>query len=170
MRNLAGVANADTFIEYELTHAGIDIVDATAKEAKHSEVPFTVAGQLGRFRFLRAWTYWVVRGSVPQFVAELLYADPVGRTAVRVNGDCTCPAPAGGDLVLRLPDGREVIDAASRGSSWIKHFETSTYVFSDDPLAASAIGYVTSYHIDSQDGLDLFARVMREHCMPAILA
>ncbi|HRC28472.1 MAG TPA: hypothetical protein PKV96_03750 [Candidatus Saccharimonas sp.] len=35
-------------------------------------------------------------------------------------------------------------------------------VFHDDPAAEAAKLYVTSYHIDSQEGLDLFARVVRE--------
>lgn len=171
--NLAGITDADRQIGYELTFSGIPIVDATAKEAKHSEVPFTDAGQLGGFRFLRGWVYWSVTGNLPLEVAEMLYADTVGRTDVRVAGHCGCPPPA--EWAVRLMDDGSHVLNSSRGSM-AEGFSTPgglvlngdpgimgpNPVFHDDPAAEAAKLYVTSYHIDSQEGLDLFARVVRE--------
>ena len=59
--------------------------------------------------------YFVAEGWVPANIAERLYADPVGREVVRVDGHCGCPAPR---------------------------------------------GPVGIYHIDSEDGLALFVRML----------
>lgn len=78
--------------EYSLK-ARIQIVDIVKTT---NEVPYSVIGRLNGFEFHRAWYYWIVFGrSVPFEIAKMLYEDPIGRTDIRVNGDCECPAPAG---------------------------------------------------------------------------
>lgn len=177
--NLAGNTDADRQIGYELRLAGIDIVDATAKEAKHSEVPFTLAGQLGEFRFLRRWYYWSVTGNLPLDIAHLLYEDPIGKRDVRVAGHCGCPPPEDWAVPL-LADGSHVLGESwgSKQSGLSKTGELvlnaqpgimgPNPVFHDDPAAEAAKLYVTSYHIDSQEGIDLFCQMVREHCMAAV--
>ncbi len=178
MINLAGRSDADTYIQQELQTAEITIMDAMVSEASHSEVPFSIAGQLGPFRFLRWWRYWVVRGPMPLAIAGLLYADPKGRWDIRVNGNAGRPAPSVDQAVLCLRDGRHVLDTSLReDDAWQIYYEriltvaelAQMPVFSDEPLAKDAMQCVILYHIDTQEGLNLFARVVREHCMPATL-
>ncbi len=90
MQNLAGDENCDEFIARELSRSRINAV-----QGKRScrEVPASITGKLGPFTFTRAWYYWMVSGPTPLAVAKELYADPVGRADVRVEGHCGCPAP-----------------------------------------------------------------------------
>lgn len=69
-------------IRQELALLGVEIVEGE-----------DVSGRLGPFTFKRAWTYYTVKGPVPLAVAEEMYADPVGRAAVRVAGHCAAPPP-----------------------------------------------------------------------------
>ena len=99
-RNLAGEEFADHWIRAELFLAGIGIHSC----AKMGEVPATLCGQFGKFKFRRAWTYWVVDGPVPLNIAKELYSDPVGKKYVRVMGHCGCPDP------IEWANGKNYID------------------------------------------------------------
>jgi len=90
MENLAGNADCDVQIERELIRCGIEVIRG---EKTNREVSSSIIGKLGEFEFVRAWYYWTVRGNVPLEVARELYADPVGKTDVRVAGHCGCPPP-----------------------------------------------------------------------------
>ncbi|MFZ1258491.1 MAG: hypothetical protein WAQ25_03410 [Candidatus Saccharimonas sp.] len=175
MMNLAGNTDADRQIGYELRLADIPIVDATAEEAKYSEVPFTLAGQLGEFRFLRCWYYWEVTGKLPLHVANLLYADSIGKRDVRVAGHCGRPSPEKWAVPLLADDScvlpenwgntQTGLSAEDRQHlDDLKDIYGPNPVLHDDPAAKDAKLYVTSYHIDSQEGLDLFCRMVREYC------
>lgn len=167
MKNLAGEIECDRQMGLELGYAGIPVVEATAYELRHSEVPFTVAGQLGPYRFRRAWYYWVVTGPVPLKIAIELYRDPVGRRDVRVVGHCACPPPEDPWLVYRRSlDGKQLVTR----EVW-KQFEKftivdltkvrdKTYEQCDDPKTEGE-AYVESYHIDSEEGLKLFAQTVK---------
>lgn len=126
MRNLAGHHAADAYCAAELTAAGIEMV--VSDKRCSAEVSTHVTGKIGDIALSRAWYYWCAHGKVPLAVAQKLYDDPIGKRDVRVNGDCTCPAP--GD-----PGGH------------IEWFDEGGEVS----------GYITSYHIDSVEGLKLFA-------------
>lgn len=121
MRNLAGAttAHADAYIEDELTEACVPFYKGYTADG---EVQATLIGEHKRFRFERAWYYWVVSGPVPIPLAKELYEDPRGRHDVRVDGHCGCPEPE--------KPWTEIVDG---------------------------VECVTTYHIDSQDGLNLFA-------------
>lgn len=124
MKNLAGDKNCDDTIKLELRRAGIPFV----KDARHTgEVPYSVTGCLGKFTFVRAWYYWMVRGNLPLEVAKELHENPVGKTDVRVVGHCGCPPP----------------------EEWATKLDGELFV--------------TSYHIDSEEGLALFAETLRKH-------
>jgi hypothetical protein len=163
MQNLAGNVKADEIIKQELILAGIPIVGATAEEAGHSEVPFTLAGQLGQFRFTRAWYYWMVKGNLPLEAAEKLYDDPVARQDVRAGGDCGRRSPL--EWACWLTDnGKKVLPTKSEAE--LRDYKIAAqildeYVFGDDPASVGAKRYVTHYHIDSADGLRLFADMIR---------
>jgi hypothetical protein len=120
--------------------------------------------------------YWIVRGPVPFAVALRVHSHPVGRRHVRVNGDCTCPAPtlthgpggaefrnAFGQLVIDDPDGiqeQAVDDAIKRGML----SEFSRPRFSRD-AAKEAEAFITLYHVDTAEALDLLALCLREHIL-----
>lgn len=168
MDNLAGKKDCDRVIERELVRCGIEVVRGARPT---TEVPASVTGRLGEFTFRRAWYYYVVHGLVPLAVAKELYADPVGKDDVRVDGHCGCPAPEDPWLTYRAPDGREVWGLRDREAveafrkSGVNHptFEAkfSAVVFDDDRTKYAA--FVDCYHIDSEVGLRLFADTIKRH-------
>lgn len=93
----------------------------------------------------------------------------VGVTDIRVAGHCGCPPPK--DWITFLADdGREVLDREQE-ASWQElidrgHTKMQTYkdeyVFADDPAKVGK-PYVTSYHIDSELGLRIFADTLKKH-------
>lgn len=155
MKNLAGDPDCDTYIREELTAAAIEVV---VGEKVRGEVPATLTGQLGKFNFRRAWYYWVVEGPMPLSVAEEMYALPVGREDVRVAGHCGCPPPN----QWAFPLDREAVqqELAGMGIESISYGDLAKLC---DEGKISAPRFVTSYHIDSQAGLALFAAMVRKH-------
>ena len=168
MQNLAGKKDCDTFIERELVRCGIEVV---LNQPRDGEVASSLRGQLGAFQFKRAWRYWMVEGDVPLSVARELYNDPVGKEDIRVSGHCGCPAPDDGHWAIwKAEDGRVVVatdhEAKLRelvGNGTLPEAVLSEYVFSDDPKSMGAKAYITSYHIDSEVGLRIFADTLKKH-------
>lgn len=93
MKNLARVPTCDTDIYRELTAAGIPILQLPERQTVYSEVPYTLYGRIGHFRFDRAWTYWIVSGAMPFDAACKMYKNRIGKKDVRVCGDCACRSP-----------------------------------------------------------------------------
>ena len=123
MFNLAGRIENNPYINLELSLAGIHILKGKSK----GEVQYNFEGYIGsacEFKFHRAWAYWIVDGFVPLYIANELYADPVGEKVVRVQGHCGCPPPE--QWAKTIPEHGEEL-------------------------------FVTCYHIDSWQGLKLFA-------------
>ena len=160
MKNLAGVTDADTYIRKELEAADIPIVQAHGE--KHPEVPYSIGGELFGWTIRRQCYYWAVHAipGLPLPVARRLYdMDP--RKEVRVAGHCMKPPPeewteklnAHGFRVIPNPDKelpelfRNRMKLELGGLSWDRD---------------TAFEYVGSYHIDTQEGLNLWARVVRE--------
>jgi hypothetical protein len=169
MRNVAGDKNSDLEIRLELERARIPVVER-AEPFKHPEVAQTATGNLPGFTLSRNWYYWVVVGNVPLEVAKELYADPVGRTDVRVDGHCGCPPPEAPWVKWITSDGREVAPRAQYDEC-VAMNERMKYKSDfldgicpdDDPAAKDAKQYVTCYHIDSEVGLRLFVDTLRKH-------
>lgn len=170
MRNLAGNYECDWFIGTELGQAGIKRVDHP-HVLPRSEVPTRLTGKLGQFTFRRFWYYWVVNGPVPLSVAEELYAHPVGKRDVRVAGHCGCPPPsawarhvdADGMRVRVDPDGsrERQANAFFDANPDLRESRGDRYVRS---LAEAQVeSFIDNYHIDSQEGLNLFAETIRRH-------
>lgn len=141
MQNLAGRDDADKFIRRELERARVPVEET---QRHTGEVSYSLIGRLGNFVFIRAWYYWVVKGPMPIELAEELYADPVGQTDIRVAGHAGCPPPEEWSELI-LP--------------------TGGWGFSDDPEFLGARRFVTSYHIDSEVGLRIFADAIRSHVL-----
>ena len=164
MRNLAGGKDSDIYCAAELTAAGIGI---EVVDTPYGEPQARVVGRLGGVKFHRAWYYWVAKGKVPRDVARRLYADPIGQRDVRVAGHCGRPPPEppwvewfdGEERVVLDPDGTEEAewDAISKQSKLLMAKDKPRFVRSADGLQ----GYITLYHIDSAEGLKLFADAIR---------
>jgi hypothetical protein len=152
----------DREVEKELTEAGVEPI-RHKHLVEHSEVPTHYRGflatKLGSFHFYRNWYYWVAEGDVPLTLAEKMYADPVGKKDVRCGGHCGCPPPAseatrylGRQPILATKEREAVLDMMPD--------KVGEYHYSDNPNVGTA--YVTAYHIDSQEGLNLFVRSLKE--------
>lgn len=171
MINLAGddYARNDIEIRNELTRCGIDVIEGPLNKG---EVRTHLEGRLGAFTFTRAWYYWVVRGLVPLKVAEELYVDPVGRTDIRVVGHCGCPPPeAPWTSRINPATGRTVVTAEKWNDpiyerhTAIKAIRDRDYEIEESPPQGAI--FVTSYHIDSELGLFIFAQALRRHGLDA---
>jgi hypothetical protein len=163
MKNLAGVPECDDYIRVELTKARINIVPC---DLVGSEVPYRLEGQLGPFHFRRAWYYWVANGLMPLKFAQELYADPIGKTDIRVAGHCGCPPPEKPWIRYIDPNGVHLVPQEEY-DEFVRCFkekvpkimEEQNFRFSDD-LERDGEAYVECYHIDTQEGLRLFADVI----------
>lgn len=157
MKNLAGDRSCDGEIRKELQQAGVEIVQHP--EPLRNEVPASVTGKLGNFTFVRAWYYWMVSGDVPLEVAKVMYESPVGKRDVRVAGHCGCPPPE----ERAFPREEELRKAlAEKGIESITYGELAAMCNSGEIQAPR---YVSSYHIDSQEGLDLFVATLGQHAI-----
>jgi len=165
MRNLAGRPDADEWVRKELNKASIPIVSL---EPHTREVQATIGGQIGHFRFVRAWYYWTVQGMVPLHVAKRISRHPHGLQETRAGGHSMGVHPR--QVATRyLANGGQVWPEEQR-EDWEalverhpKYLEDANAadVFSDD----STVGrlFVTSYHIDSPAGLRMFAKIVRRY-------
>jgi len=158
MRNLAKDENCDAYILKELTDARIRLVRG---EKQNGEVPATITGALGAFRFIRKWSYWAVEGNMPIEVARELYEDPVGKTDVRVMGHAGCPAPKDPWIEWYDSEDRRIFPNSKRPKGYFGK-GTGYQMFFKDPSKVGK-GYIPLYHIDSTEGLKLFADAIRKH-------
>lgn len=167
MENLAKKEDCDIQIEKELKRSRIEIVRDGKRDG---EVPASLSGKLGSFTFRRAWYYWVVDGNVPLVVAQELYKDSVGRTDVRVAGHCLCPPPEDPWITWLDKDGKAGIPTKEKeefdrlcGKNLLDSSVLNKYRFSDDPAKDGFSSFITSYHIDTEIGLRLFADTLRKY-------
>lgn len=117
MKNYAGVEGCDPHLIKELREAGIEVKYYDVRP--RSEVPASVYGQIGKWKFERAWYYWMASGpAIPTSIAETLHA--THGQEVRVEGHCGAPSPTE--------------YCGNKG--------------------------VSSYHIDSQEGLNALAKLL----------
>jgi hypothetical protein len=163
MINLAGVVGCDVTIRDELTKARISIVEGVRSER---EVSARLTGELRGFAFTRAWYYWVVWGDMPITEARALYADPLGRTDIRVAGHCGCPPPDkwcthfdadGYELYTPTEMDRACLKEWPKTHPEIMAVHDARHRASANPAASAALSVVTNYHIDSLAGLRVFA-------------
>lgn len=151
----------------ELKKAGIPAILNDPKE--RGEVPSEFDGKYKGFYFRRAWYYWMVTGAVPLEVAKELYANPNGVEDVRVTGHCGCPPPEDWAVEIEVNTGRKLVSD--------KQYEDILQLFEDhqDMLlrwktehvreneAGEKRSFILSYHIDTQEGLNLFMDTIRKH-------
>jgi hypothetical protein len=171
--NLAGNKDCDRFIRDELEKARIEILEVPRS---NHEVAASLAGSLHGWYFRRAWYYWVAHATVqsaalPIEVARELYADPLGRSDIRVGGHCACPAPdeygaiyydADGKILSSDPLGTQAVEyqgLVDRGLIDAEDIDKHRFVVDKKLSAVRAV--VDLYHIDSLAGLRLFADTLR---------
>lgn len=171
MENLAGNADCDRYITRELERARIPWV---VVDRVNYEVPYAVIGKLGEFAFKRAWYYYIVSGRVPLEAAkEMYYEDPVGRTDIRVNGHCGCPAPEeqaeyyNSDMVKLLDreqetEAKEAVASKSEFMRECGQRLLDENLFVDNPALVGK-GFIDLYHIDSELGLRIFVDTIRKY-------
>ena len=174
MINLAGNKEADTHIREELYLAGIEQIPAEAK----GEVPYSIEGRLGNWRFRRAWYYWVVRtelrhdGLTVEQALKLhekpnpvCYNDILG-FVVRAGGHAGGIEP---DSYVAQPVYNEELDEKLMALGFEKEYiellneeHISITVGEIADLCKSGKldieRYVDCYHIDTQVGLNEFVK------------
>jgi len=161
MKNLAGVKDCDVYIINELNEAGITILSVNQIKG---EVPYTVIGILGNFTFRRAWYYWMVDGDVPLEIAKEIYVSSVGKKDIRVAGNCGCPPPE--EWAFPKPEVLIKLGICKPPSN--------EHPFGDGPTCEelakmcnngiiTAPRFVDTYHIDSQNGLNLFVNTIKKY-------
>lgn len=159
LSNLAGRMDCDRIIVQELERAKIQI-ERNPRRSR-AEVASSIRGTMsGGLIFTRGWTYWVVRGLVPLEIAAALYADPVGKTDIRVTGHCACPAPTDPWVSYLDDKGNKVLSEIEKASFELLKVDPPDYVrFAPEPKLFKP--FIESYHIDSEVGLRIFADAIR---------
>ena len=175
--NLAGREDCDRYIRQELERCGIQVIEG--ERSDHPDVKTTVTGLLKigdqEFNFTRLWYYYNVSGMIPIRIANLMYADPVGKTDIRSGGHCGCPAPTEYGSEWLHPDGRQGIpkDQEAELDRFIANdsFEASVkdkYIFTDTPEVDGCASFVRNYHIDSDLGLYIFVQTLERELVTGI--
>jgi len=177
MINLAGNKDADKHIKEELYLAGIEAID----QKSEGEVPYTIVGRLGNWKFRRAWYYWVAtverdEDGLPLVVAMGLHNTPhpadnkkkLGDT-IRSGGHCGCPAPNEygaqpvyneelDEQLIKLGYKKEYFKPLDKSFIHISVGEVSR-LCNEGKLTVER--YVDCYHIDDQIGLLEFAKTLK---------
>jgi len=179
MINLAGKKDCDKYIIEELSSAGI--TPDSLEVSNHPEVKSLYKGRLLGWTFSRQWYYWSAScEDAFQYGLDLKYASPlhalVGQE-VRLAGHCGCPSPDDGFWMDKFDeDGNELISQeemdkckkkAESSDLMRKTYESlliSHRSVPDTLKYASENGKIiaSSYHIDSQIGLEMFCLVLRK--------
>jgi hypothetical protein len=163
--NLAGSDKSDAHIAVELCKAGA-VIQMTEQ---YGEARASLMGIVGAFTLRRAWYYWVAEGPMPLDLARAMYDHQVGRTDVRVAGHCMRPHPdswarhytPSGALIILDNDGkqeRKFRQFVERGE--LKDDDGEGFVFARE-IPGDARSFVETYHIDTQEGLNLFVEFAR---------
>ena len=119
------------------------------------QMPYAELGGFTIHKAYQRW-YWIVEGGrLPIEAARELYADPVGKTDIRVAGHCGCPPPEKPWTSWLTPYGKEIYptaelkkmqDAAERSSFMrdILDKAEAECIFNDDPASVGK-EYVCSF-------------------------
>jgi len=169
MINLANVKETDEHVQEELYLAGIEII---LGELSRCEVPYSITGKLGDWKFNRAWHYWIASArdgkGLPLEVAAAMHERKypiIGERqpenygqVIRVTGHGGCPHPR----EWAFPNDK-ALDKWSQetGKDWRQIcYGDLAELCNNGTIQAPR--FVTFYHIDNQLGLNEFARVLRE--------
>lgn len=152
--NLAGKHDCDDYILRELEKAGIH---ESFYGRTNGEVPYSYIGRLNGFVFKRAWRYWIVEGAMPLKTAEYIYKN-FSRLGIRVGGDgCNVEPsiyaePIGLDKKVKI-----LLDKHKKHELTLEQVEIEIQKIKENSKRL----YVMSYHIDTVDGLKVFADTIK---------
>jgi hypothetical protein len=130
-----------------------------------------VLGRLGAFDFTFRNYYTVVDGKVPLAVAIELYSD-LFKGDIRSGGDCGCRKPStwatawnGDRIVINPKETANVKDGIEKGSDIYKSLVANPkYQLCDNEEEyATYPKYVDTYHIDTELGVYIFVRTLKQH-------
>jgi hypothetical protein len=157
----------DRAIARSLERARIEVVPS---EQPSGDPPSRLHGKLGPIEIARRLSGWMADGPVPLAVAHVLYKHPVGRREIRIAGRADHPPPEAPWVVWYTAHGERVYPVHLKG-----RFRTTceqspglvqmspAAIFHDEPTKIGATAYIDLYHIDSEDGLQVFGSVLRAH-------
>lgn len=170
MINLAGrkdIANSE--IVKELKEAGIPIF---CSSNIRGEVPTIWYGRLNQFYFRRLWYYWSASTrdfannetpGIPIERAKELYVDN-WINEIRSGGDCACRPPETWQTEWTIQPYQKVIRLKTESDrKWFLEkpdwFEKYCVIEEADQI--NSVFRVDSYHIDTQTGLNHFAKFLK---------
>lgn len=86
----------DSGIRIGLLRAGASIEELTERN-QSSGLPYKFIGRYGPFKMIWQGTYWIVttKSPIPTDLAKMIYADPIGRRVIRMNGMSSNMDPLG---------------------------------------------------------------------------
>lgn len=156
MINLAGNIKCDKTIKEELRTAGIPYIELIGR--LDSEVPASVIGYFNGFLFQRAWYYWIVKGYMPLEYANELY-DKYKELNIRVSGEDGIIEPS------QRSESREYEKECKKLANKYLKKEISLDEVNRraDKIKKQGKQFVTSYHIDTQEGLLRFAEIIKKY-------
>lgn len=153
LKNLAGNARCDKEILNELEFAGIHAVECGRT---NQEVPYSYIGILHGFVFKRAWSYWMVSGPMPIKTANYIY-EKYRDLSIRAGGDCGNVEPI---RYAEPKDFRKYVDnLAEQLLSNYKLVDEIEKLLQEKKQSTKEL-YVNSYHIDTLEGLKVFADIL----------
>jgi hypothetical protein len=166
MKNLAGVKECNSVLAEELLSAGAELVEV---EKTRSEVPYTYIGKVGDWTLTRAWYYWMANTEgkgLPLAVAEVMHNKPypealceghkmVYGDQIRVAGHCGCLPPN----EWAFPDYAELLPQLNEKGITDRCYGNLAKLLDEGVLTGDR--FVKNYHIDTQEGLNEFVRVIK---------
>lgn len=164
------IKKINSIIIDELETAKIDVV-ANLNMLDHSEVPTHLTGKYYDLTFQRYWRYWVVDGYMPLDFAQEIYATDIGKKYIRAGGHGQSLSPETQAKLLNIHDKRYVIDDdkyenycndCKEFSSILNDLKTK-FIRKSECSENDMKLYILSYHIDSQEGLNLFKEIAEKH-------
>lgn len=181
MKNLAGDTDADFEVREELYLADIE---SEYCDSDVGEVPYTIIGKLGHWRFRRAWRYWVatvendVNGLPLKAALELhnmpnpVNPDQTLGQVIRSGGHAGAPSPD--EYGAQPVYGTELDSKLLELGYEMKDIKIGNEIKSYIPITVGEISelcnegkldverYVKCYHIDTQIGLHEFAKFLKK--------
>lgn len=147
-------------VQEEMDAAEIETIQLGGRP--ENRIMATIMGKCNNFIFIRSTYYWIVEGHLPLEDANFLF-DNYHDLKIRVRGNhedvkpIEWAFPRNYDEDLRkyinsLKD--EHLNLSFREKLKVKHNEL---INNSDAL------FVTMYHIDTQEGLNLFVKYIKEH-------
>lgn len=187
MINLAGVEDCDKTIIAELLKVGVTA--ANVPDKTHPEVKSKYEGRLHGWKFSRQWYYWSIYcENAFEDGLDIKYASPMhalDHRNIRLAGHCGCPAPDDGFWMEKFDtEGKSLIkqkewdecEEKSKTSDMYKDVFAKfqkEYMPVENPVEyAKKNGRLvaSSYHIDSQEGLELFCWILNKQAADKKLA